>query len=97
LFTTIAAIMKNKSDIAVGNVIGSNIFNILFVLGTSSVIYPIPLEKGIQWDFFFAFGATILMLLLSVRKKQIKKYCGFILLAYYISYILFKIFMSAAV
>lgn len=91
LFTTITAIMKNKSDIAVGNVIGSNVFNILFVLGTSSAIYPIPWENGIQWDFFFALGATVLMVLLSARNKQIKKYHGILLLLFYITYILFKI------
>ena len=91
LFTTIVAIKKNKSDIAVGNVIGSNIFNILLVLGLSAAIHPIPWEKGIQWDFLFALGATVLMLILSIRKKQIRKYFGIILLAYYVSYILFKI------
>lgn len=91
LFTTIVAIIKNKVDIAIGNVIGSNIFNILFVLGTSAIIHPIPWESGIQWDFLYAFGATLLMLVLSFRKKQIKRYFGIILLIYYISYILFKI------
>ncbi|MHB1151140.1 MAG: calcium/sodium antiporter [Eubacteriales bacterium] len=96
LFTTIAAINKNKADIAIGNVIGSNIFNILLVLGTSASIHTIPWENGIQWDFFFAFGATILMLLLSVRKRQIKKYFGIFLLAYYIIYILFKTFTGIA-
>lgn len=91
LITTIISMLKNKSDIAIGNIIGSNIFNILLVLGTSSVIHPIPLSKGIQWDFILGFGAAALMVLLSVRKNQLKRPVGIILLLYYLGYILLKI------
>ena len=96
LSTTIVAVTKNRTDIAVGNVIGSNIFNILLVLGTSASIHPISWENGIQWDFFFALGAAIIMLLTSFRNRQVKKCVGIILLNYYIAYILFKIFTGKA-
>lgn len=94
LITTILAILKNKSDIAIGNIIGSNIFNLLFVLGVSSVIHPILWSNGIQWDFILGFGAAALMVLLSLRKNQLKRPIGIILLLYYVGYILLKIFTN---
>ena len=91
LCSTMIAISKNKADIAVGNVIGSNIFNVLLALGTSAMIYPIGWEEGIQRDFIFALGAA-LMLLFSFRGRRIEQKEGIILLLYYLIFILTKIF-----
>ncbi len=96
LVTTITAIKKQKSDIAIGNIIGSNIFNILLVLGVSSTINPIVPDKGIIYDFIIVFGATILLVVLSIRKKQLKKLGGIILIGYYVFYIIYNIFNSKA-
>jgi len=91
LITTIIAIIKGKDEIAVGNIIGSNIFNVLLVLGVSSSINPIDKMKGVEWDFVFVFGSTILLFLLSFRKKQLKRYSGIILLIFYLSYLALKV------
>lgn len=91
LVTTIIAVTKNKSDIAIGNVIGSNIFNVLFVLGVSSLINPMKWIAGIQWDFILVLGVSILLLLLSIKKKKLNRINGILLSLYYIGYIVFKI------
>ncbi len=91
LVSTLIAMKKNRSDIAIGNIIGSNIFNILFVLGVSAAIHPIGMMKGIQWDFLLAFVPILLLFFLSLRKKELKRYGGVILFAYYILYILWKV------
>lgn len=90
LITTIISVIKGKDEIAVGNIIGSNIFNVLFVLGVSSFFHPIAKPQNIERDFIFVLGATVLLLLLSLRKKQLKKVSGIILLLYYFAYIVYK-------
>jgi len=91
LATTVAATMKKKHGIAVGNIIGSNIFNALVVLGTAAMIHPIYL--GIQDLYLSLFSLSILTYLLTVYafRKKIGKMEGASFLIIYIIFILFLV------
>ncbi len=88
LITCIAASLKKKDDIAIGNIIGSNIFNILFVVGLASVFSPSPLAFGQSFmiDTAVAIGAAVMLGLLVVRKKRLSRLSGGIMLAAYAGY-----------
>ncbi|MBK6732337.1 MAG: calcium/sodium antiporter [Bacteroidetes bacterium] len=94
LATSVVAAMKKKSDIAVGNVVGSNIFNIFFILGLSSVIKPIPVGPGVNLDVIVCIAATvILFFLVSVEKHhRIVRSHGIIFILLYIAYVTYLIF-----
>ena len=68
LFTSVTAALKKQNDIAIGNIIGSNLFNILFVLGTTSLIQPIPFHQAFFWDGIFGIAATVLLWLCTLRR-----------------------------
>jgi len=91
LVTSIVAALRRNVDILIGNVIGSNIFNILFVLGIVSVIKPIPLFTENVFDIVVLFFTTIILfiLLFTYRKHRISKQEGIILIILYILYIVF--------
>ncbi len=91
LFTNIAAVRKKNTDIAVGNIVGSNIFNIFLILGVTSLVKDIPI-RGIQLvDIAVLIGAT-LILLISIfiwKKHSIGRREGIFMLLLYIVYIAF--------
>ncbi len=89
LATSIVAIIKKKNDIAVGNIIGSNIFNVLFILPISAFIKPLIYNTDFNFDvIFLAIGTVILfMAMYTGKKKQIDRWEAFVLLALYIGYI----------
>lgn len=94
IFTSIAALKKGKQDIAVGNLIGSNMFNILFVLGTAVTISPIKLKMdSLVIDAFTFFLVTIIFVLHAKggKKYEMGKGEGFCLLAIYVVYTLYVI------
>ena len=94
IFTSIAAIKKGKTNIAIGNLIGSNMFNILFVLGTAATIRPIPLQSDtLVLDAFTFLGVTVMLMLHAIRDKehQISKVEGISLLAIYVAYVIFVV------
>jgi len=85
------AARKGETDLAVGNVIGSNIFNLLFVLGVTSVIHPVPVPVGGQGDLvaMFVFGAALLIL--SLGRKRITRREGVVLMLSYLAYIAWRV------
>ncbi len=91
LITSIMAALKKEPDIVIGNCIGSNIFNILLVLGVSSAISPIPAEAGLGVDLAVMLGLTVFIFVLSLVKKQLHRFAGIFLLASYICYISYKV------
>ncbi len=91
LVTSIAAAKKGESDIAIGNVLGSNIFNILFVLGVSSFIHPIAVQPIVFLDMFIMFLATIFTFVFAITHKTINKFEGSILALSYVAYMVFII------
>ncbi|MBP3421654.1 MAG: calcium/sodium antiporter [Lachnospiraceae bacterium] len=87
LFTSVSAAMKGKSDIAIGNIVGSNIFNILFVIGTAALITPVPFEPNFRIDSVIAIAAGILLLVFVINKdRKLKRPHGVIMLLSYAIY-----------
>ena len=93
LAASIMAAKKGNTDIAVGNVIGSNIFNLLWVLGLSSIIHPIDYVLELNIDFVILFGITIILLVtIYIGKKNILgRFEGFSLVLMYLAYMIFVI------
>lgn len=93
LVTSVIASLKKEDDIAVGNVIGSNIFNIMFILGLSSTIQPIKFSTDALLDLVVMLISGILVLLVSLFGKKMKRWQGilfFLLYAAYLGYIIFR-------
>lgn len=86
LVTSIVAARKGESDIALGNVIGSNIFNVFFILGASSCIHPIAVNPNSIADSLFLLVVTLVAYLFAITKKKINKVEGGFLVAIYIIY-----------
>ena len=83
LFTSVTAALKKNSDIAVGNIVGSNIFNILFIVGLSGLIIPVPFASAFRFDTIASGIAAILLLICSLPKKRLSRVAGiFFLLCY---------------
>ena len=91
LFTSVTAAIKGKADIAIGNIVGSNIFNILFVIGTTSLITPVVFESKFVIDTLIAVGAGILLWLAVIRHKELRKVWGVIFLLAYCGYFIYLI------
>jgi cation:H+ antiporter len=91
LVTSAAAAYKGQSDIAVGNIIGSGLFNILFVLGFSAVISPITVSSKLFFDFGFLIVITLISYLFSYTKKEIDRTEGIILTLMYVIYMVYII------
>ena len=86
LFTSVTAAIKKNSDIAVGNIVGSNIFNILFVVGLSGLIIPVPFQSAFRFDTIVSGIAAILLLLFALPKKRLSRVAGIIFLICYAVY-----------
>ncbi len=89
LSASIVAALKKETDISVGNIIGSNIFNIFAILGTTAVIRPISFNQGdFVNDLYWMFAIAIMLLLsfLPYKKRFINRFKGVILISVYIIY-----------
>lgn len=89
LATSVVAAYKKETDISVGNLIGSNIFNIMAVLGLTAIVKPIGVEENVlSWDILWMIGFALLLLPMMVFKRKVGRFSGFILLGLYIFYII---------
>jgi len=86
LVTSATAALRGNGDLAVGNVIGSCIFNILFVLGSSALIMPIECAPNFLSDAYVAVLATVLLLIFGYTQRKIQRWEGWLLLACYVTY-----------
>ena len=91
LVTSITALKKGETELIIGNVIGSNLFNILFVLGASSAISAITVNPNMLLDIALMLGVTILCFIFAKTQDKFDKKEGFILVALFISYMAFAI------
>ncbi|MGI6360453.1 MAG: sodium:calcium antiporter [Acholeplasmatales bacterium] len=92
LVTSVIAAIKKENDIAVGNVVGSNIFNIFFVLGLSSLISPISFPKDVLYDLIFLIvGSLILLAFVFFRKGKLGRIEGGLLTLMYVGYFIYII------
>lgn len=83
LFTSVNAARKGNADIAIGNIVGSNIFNILFVIGTTGLVTPVPFAHKYILDSIVMIAAGIILLLCVIREKNLTRPGGIILLVCY--------------
>lgn len=86
LFTSIAAARKGNAAIAIGNIVGSNIFNILFVIGLSAIIISVPFSAQFYLDAVVAIMAGALLLVCSIKKRRLNRTCGVLMLICYLWY-----------
>ena len=89
LATSAMAAYKKNSDLAIGNVIGSNIFNVFFVLGVSACIRPLPSYDGLMLDAFMAGCSSLLLLgfLYTNKERQLQRWQGLVFLCIYAAYL----------
>lgn len=87
LVTSVTAARKGNAGIAIGNIVGSNIFNILFVVGIAALITPVTFVPAFRVDTLVAIGAGVLLWAGTVRNKELRKPCGVIMLAAYAVYL----------
>jgi len=88
LVTSVVAALKKNSDIAIGNVIGSNIFNILFILSVSSLISPVAFKQNFNQDLYILAGGTVFLMIamLTGKKKKLDRWEALILVCFYLLY-----------
>lgn len=93
LATSVVAAIKKNTDIAVGNIIGSNIFNILLVLGLSSIINPIEYDLKFNTDFYILTGGTLFLFLsmYTGKRKKLDRWEGITLFSFYIGYMIYLV------
>lgn len=91
LVTSLTALKKGENQLVIGNVIGSNIFNILFVLGASSAISAIPLNQSMLTDIIFMVIVTVLCFIFGKTQDKYDKKEGIILVLLFIGYMAFAI------
>lgn len=89
LVTSIVAAFKGESDIAVGNAIGSNMFNIVFILGITSIIKPLPIEDKVFFDMIYLLGATIMTYVFATSGQKTNRFEGIFLSLSYVGYMIF--------
>ncbi len=89
LFTSVSAARKGSADIAIGNIVGSNIFNVLFVVGTSALITPVVFESKFIVDFIVAVAAGVLLWGFSHSGRSLNRVEGGLLLLGYLGYFIY--------
>lgn len=90
LVTSVVAARKGENELALGNVVGSNIFNILFILGVAGTVNPLTTGSQIIVDLLVMLGVTLVLFFLSI-KGRLGKAQGFILLSLYVAYLAYLI------
>lgn len=89
LVTSVVAAYRKETDISVGNLIGSNIFNIFGVLGLTAIVNPIGVENIVlTWDALWMIGITLILFPMLIFKRRIGRLSGFILTSTYIIYVI---------
>ncbi len=89
LVTSVVATKKGKADIAIGNIVGSNIFNILFVVGSVSLICPIPFESHFFVDVLVSLGSGLFLWISTIKNQELRRIHGFLMLVFYGLYFLY--------
>ena len=89
LVTSVTAARKGKADIAIGNIVGSNVFNILFVVGTTALITPVAFKTGFLIDSAVALAAGLILWFGVMKDRKLKKPVGIVMLAAYAAYFVY--------
>src|SRR6478609_5362702 len=93
LATSAVAAYRRNTDIAIGNVIGSCIFNVFFILGITGLVSPIPYNLELNFDLIILMGSTLLLIIFmfTINRDKLDRWEAFILLTGYITYTLYLI------
>jgi cation:H+ antiporter len=93
LATSVVAAFKKNTDIAVGNIVGSNIFNIFLILGTSALVSPLPKGNITDIDLYACIGASLLLLVsaYTFERHKVTRTEGLIFIVCYMAYIGYQI------
>jgi cation:H+ antiporter len=92
----VIAARKGESDLAIGNIVGSNLFNILFVMGTTALVAPIPLPAGGGIDLAIMAGLAVLLLPVALTHgHRITRFEGALLVAVYAGFTTWQILRPA--
>jgi len=89
LVTSVTAAKKGNADIAIGNIVGSNLFNILFVLGTSALIIPLNFEASFAVDTIIAIATGVLLWVATFKSKKLTRPWAIVMLACYAVYFVY--------
>lgn len=96
LITSVTAALKHKSDIAIGNIVGSNIFNILFVVGTTALIRPVAFQQEFIFDTVMAIAASVMLFVCVLfGRNKLKRWGGGLMLLSYAAYLTYIIGFKA--
>ncbi len=93
LATSVVASIRKNADIAIGNIVGSNIFNIFFILGVSGLIRPLPFPPAFNLDIYILIGGTLFLFLamFTGKKKKLDRWEAALLLVFYLGYTTFLV------
>jgi cation:H+ antiporter len=96
LATSVVAALRKEMDISIGNLVGSNVFNILSVLGAASMVKPIPIpggfvQSGLLIDYLFMIFVSLLPWLMMRKTQTVRRRDGILLLSCYVGYVLYLI------
>ncbi|MDD3789258.1 MAG: calcium/sodium antiporter [Petrimonas sp.] len=93
LVTSVVAALKKNSDIAIGNVVGSNIFNILLILSLSSIVNPIAYNDKFNTDIFILIGGTAVLILFMItgKRKKLDRWEAALLFVFYLAYTIYLV------
>ncbi|HNV28434.1 MAG TPA: sodium:calcium antiporter, partial [Cyclobacteriaceae bacterium] len=96
LATSAVAAYKKNTDIAIGNVIGSNIFNIFFILAITGLIRPLPFDIAMDFDLYVLGASTIILMIFmfTLNTRKLDRWEAFLLLSGYIAYTIFLVGME---
>ena len=91
LVTSVVAARKGESEIALGNVVGSNIFNILFILGMSGIVHPLTCDIGALIDTVLLIGVCLIMYFVCITDKKASRTEGYVCILLYILYVIYAV------
>lgn len=97
LVTSVMAAKKGENEIALGNVLGSNIFNTLFIVGLSALVVPLGINSDVRFDSVLLIGITLIVIIFAITKQVISKKEGLILVFMYFAYIAFIIIRALGI
>ncbi len=92
---SVVAAWRGRGDLAVGNVIGSNLFNTFFVLGTGATIRPVTVKVNIHFDLILFAGISVLAVVVMLVRKRLSRAWGAVLLAIYAAYVITRVLLRA--
>lgn len=97
MVTSIVAAKKGENEIAFGNLVGSNIFNVLFILGLSGLVTPLGINGDVIIDTYIMLGVTLLAIIMAITKQLVTKKEGALLVFVYASYLVYIILRALAI